>query len=238
MKKSNSTLKKIGKVLLAALLTIIVVLFGLFLVYDESVPQGENPKEADELAKRMLEAVHHEEYKNTRFIEWSFVGQHQYKWDKEQNLVEITWDNYEVQLNTRNNDASSVKKDGAELEGDARKEVIEQAVGFFNNDSFWLVAPHKVFDPGTERLLVPLENGEQGLLVRYTSGGSTPGDAYLWMFDEAGLPKSFKMWVSVIPIGGAEASWDNWTTTESGTLLPSSHKFFFLDMTLGDVKAY
>jgi len=61
MKKSNSTLKKIGKVLLAALLTIIVVLFGLFLVYDESVPQGENPKEADELAKRMLEAVHHEE---------------------------------------------------------------------------------------------------------------------------------------------------------------------------------
>lgn len=238
MKKASSTFKKIAKVLLGLLLTVLVVLVSVYFIYNEDIPQGGQPNKADELANKMLEAIHHQEYKNTRFIEWNFVGQHQYKWDKEKHLVDMTWDNYEVQLNTRNNSKSVVMKDGVKLKGNSKKEVIGKAVGFFNNDSFWLVAPHKVFDPGTERLLVPLENGEQGLLVRYTSGGSTPGDAYLWILDESGLPKAFKMWVSVIPLGGAEATWDSWTTTESGTLLPTSHKVFFLDMNLGKVKAY
>ena len=31
------------------------------------------------------------------------------------------------------------------------KELIKTAEKYFNNDSFWLVAPYKIFDSGTER---------------------------------------------------------------------------------------
>jgi hypothetical protein len=114
-------------------------------------------------------------------------------------------------------------------------ELIEQATTFFNNDSFWLVAPYKVFDEGTERRIATTKNGEEGLLITYTSGGTTPGDSYLWLLDESGKPKSFRMWVDILPIGGLEASWSDWTTTESGAQLPTFHKLLFIGLEMGDV---
>ncbi|MGS0527908.1 hypothetical protein ACU8V7_24695 [Zobellia nedashkovskayae] len=95
---------------------------------------------------------------------------------------------------------------------------------FFNNDSFWLVAPFKVFDSGTQRSLVTLEDGSNALMITYSSGGSTPGDSYLWHLGPNGLPESYQMWVSIIPIGGLKATWDDWKIMESGAFLPTSHK--------------
>ncbi|MEO1030456.1 MAG: hypothetical protein AAFX55_03575 [Bacteroidota bacterium] len=44
------------------------------------------------------------------------------------------------------------------------------------------------------------------------------------------------MWVDILPIDGLEATWDNWITTESGALLPTSHKLLVLDLDMGEVK--
>ena len=46
------------------------------------------------------------------------------------------------------------------------------------------------------------------------------------------------MWVSIIPIGGLEASWDEWKVMETTTYLPSKHDFLFLELEMGDLKAY
>ena len=108
----------------------------------------------------------------------------------------------------------------------------------FNNDSFWLVAPYKIFDEGTERSLVSLEDGSQALLVTYTSGGSTPGDSYLWLLNENEIPYAYKMWVKIIPVGGVEASWDHWTKMESGAYLPKSHKMGPITLSMGDVRGF
>ena len=89
-------------------------------------------------------------------------------------------------------------KDPSKSEG-ATPEIIQTAQHFFNNDSFWLVAPYKVFEQGVERRIVDYD-GKKPLLVTYTSGGSTPGDSYLWILDENGFPTSYKMWVSLIPL--------------------------------------
>jgi hypothetical protein len=116
------------------------------------------------------------------------------------------------------------------------QELIEKAITFFNNDSFWLVAPYKVFDEGTQRSLVTTKYGEQALLVTYTTGGSTPGDSYLWLLKDNGKPKSFRMWVDILPIGGLEASWSNWTKTESGAQLPTFHKMLLFGLEIDNIK--
>jgi hypothetical protein len=237
MKNIIPTLKKTGKILLGVILTLVVVLLCLFFIYDEKLPEGKQSVEADELASKMLKAVHHEAYKQTRYLEWTFVDQHHYNWDKKQQLVAVEWDDITVHLNIQNPDSSTVLVNDVEVNDDSRSEIIETAIGYFNNDSFWLSAPQKIFDPGTERRIVLLENGDKALLVSYTSGGNTPGDSYLWLLNESGLPYAFKMWVSVIPIGGIKATWGSWKTAESGALLPSNHKLLFLDITMGEVKA-
>ena len=116
------------------------------------------------------------------------------------------------------------------------KALIEKAITYFNNDSFWLVAPYKVFDAGVERRLVKTQNNKDALLVTYTTGGSTPGDSYLWLLDDNGKPTAFKMWTSILPIQGLEASWSDWTITESGAQLPSFHKLLILGLEIDDVK--
>ncbi|MDE0772437.1 MAG: hypothetical protein OSB25_09590 [Salibacteraceae bacterium] len=238
MKKTFSILKIIGKILLGLTVTVTAVLICLFFVYNEKLPEGKQSVEADELASKMLKAVHHEAYKQTRYLEWTFVGQHHYKWDKKQQLVAVEWDDFTVHLNIQNPDSSTVLVNDVEVNDDSRSEIIETAIGYFNNDSFWLSAPQKIFDPGTERRIVLLENGDKALLVSYTSGGNTPGDSYLWLLDESGLPSAFKIWVSIIPLGGVKATWESWITAESGALLPSNHKLLFLDISMGEVKAW
>ena len=135
-------------------------------------------------------------------------------------------------------DVEKVQVDGASVPASEKDDLIQKAVKMFNNDSFWLVAPYKVFDQGTKRSVVNLENGDKALLVTYTSGGSTPGDSYLWLLDENGLPYAFKMWVKIIPVGGIEASWDNWTKMESGAYLPQSHKLGPLTLSMGNIRGF
>ena len=230
-------LKKIGKILLGLLLSLVIIFSVVYFLYNEKLPKAEMSVEADLLAQKMLKAVHHDSYEKTQYIEWSFAGRHHYKWNKQRKLVEVKLDDKIVQLNLQSPDSSSVKVSNSEVSGSARSEIIEQAIAHFNNDSFWLVATHKVFDPGTERGVVALANGDEALLVTYTAGGSTQGDSYLWLLDETGLPVAFKMWVSIFPIGGVEATWESWQTAESGALFPSHHKFLFLDIPIEGIKA-
>jgi len=135
-------------------------------------------------------------------------------------------------------ESSVALKNGGQLMDSESKGIIEKAIDYFNNDSFWLVAPYKVFDAGVKRSIVPLSDGTNGLLVTYTKGGSTPGDSYLWMLQPNGFPKSFKMWVKIIPIGGIEATWDDWAVMESGAFLPKSHEMVPIKLMMGDVRAY
>lgn len=214
-----------------------LLFFGfLYLKYDEEIPTGVQGEQADILATKMLNALDHKAYKNTNYIEWTFENRHHYKWKKEENSCNVYWKNYKVDLNLLDQNKSKAYIHNFEVEGEQGNKLIKKAVKYFNNDSFWLVAPFKVFDDGTERRLVKQEDGSQALLVTYTSGGTTPGDSYLWLLDENFKPTSFKMWTSILPIDGLEASWNHWTTTESGAQLPTFHKLLFLGIELQDVK--
>ncbi len=236
-------MKKVLKILIKCIGILFVlgaVTFAiLYAIYNKSLPQGKSGIAADSLAHKMLKALNYDAYKDTRYVEWSFkADKHRYKWDKQLGVVRVEWDDYRVVLNLANPAKSSVFENDIQVTENSRTELIETAVSNFNNDSFWLVAPFKVFDSGTERSLVTLEDGSDGLLINYTSGGTTPGDSYLWKLGKNRMPESFQMWVEIIPIGGLEATWGDWQIMESGVFLPISHKLGPMDFKMGEVKAY
>jgi nicotinamide mononucleotide adenylyltransferase len=231
--------KKILRISLYLLLTIIGILLVSFValkvIYNEDVPHGETGKVADELAYQMLEAIHHKEFTQTTEIRWTFRGVNRYEWKLQEDVVEVYWKDHQVTLHTKSPEESEAYQNNKPIEGEKREEAIAYATKNFNNDSFWLVAPHKVFDEGTQRQLIE-EDNKQHLLVTYTSGGSTPGDSYLWELDENKMPIAMKMWVSIIPFDGVEAKWVDWQMTEGGFPLPQQRKFFGIKIPISEVE--
>jgi hypothetical protein len=228
-------MKKFFKILGSILFVFIAAGAIFYLAKNEPLPKGEQGKEADALAIKMLHALNYETYKNTETIAWNFRNEHFYKWNKQKNIVTVSWENNKVILHTNNPKKTKAFKHGKKVEN---TKIIKTATAFFNNDSFWLVAPYKVFDAGSERRIVNYK-GKDALLITYTSGGSTPGDSYLWILNENYQPTAFKMWTNIIPIGGLSATWTDWKNTESGIKLPTKHTLsvFGLEIYMGNVQA-
>jgi len=232
-------LKKIFKFLLKIVLGLLAFLLIGFivlkLVFNEDIPQGEKGAKADELGYAILEAINHKEFTEVKEIHWTFRGVNRYVWKLQQNAVDVFWDDYKVAYVTTYPQISFAWKDGKKLKGEELQKAIEYAGKNFNNDSFWVVAPHKIMDIGTERELIE-EEGKNKLLVRYTTGGTTPGDVYLWEVDENNKPIAFKMWVSIIPFDGIKAEWNDWKMTDGGFPLPYSKSMCGIEIPVSDLK--
>ena len=51
------------------------------------------------------------------------------------------------------------------------------------------------------------------------------------------MPKSWKLWVSIIPIKGVGFSWEDWKTTDSGVLIATKHNNPLINVNIENVKA-
>ncbi len=228
-------MKKFLKWLGILIFALVLVVFIVGLIANESKPTGTPSPEADALAQKMMNAVNSTAWDTTDVIQWTFKSMHDFIWDKPRNLVQVSWEDVKVLLNTKTISGKAFRN-GEELADDEARELIQKAWGYFCNDSFWLNAPIKAFDEGTTRSLVTLEDGREGLMVAYSSGGVTPGDAYVWILDENGLPTSYKMWVSIIPIGGMEFTWEAWETMSTGAKIATLHKSKILELDITNLK--
>ncbi|MBQ4819170.1 hypothetical protein [Aquimarina sp. MMG016] len=230
---------KILKILVLSIIALIIIaLATLYFSLNEKLPEGQSGAEADQFALKIQEAVQHDKYMETDYLQWTFRNKNHYLWNRKSNVVEVTIGEVMVKLDLNNPYKSSIYENGAMTVSTEDNTIIENALANFNNDSFWIVAPHKLFDPGVTRKLVTLEDGSKGLLVTYSSGGTTPGDSYLWKVDQNYLPTSYQMWVSIIPIGGIEATWEGWTTTESGAYLAPEHKLLGFGIPISNLRAW
>lgn len=179
----------------------------------EKRPTGEPTSQADALAQNMLNALNYENHKKTTYFRWDFGGRHNFFYDQQRNKAIINWKGNKVimQLDTQ---AGTAYADGVEVTGDKKQKLLDKAWAHWCNDSFWMFAPFKVFDPGTTRKIVKDEDGREGLMIEYLSGGVTPGDGYLWLLDDNYMPTGYKMWTSIIPVKGMYASWENYEEHE------------------------
>jgi hypothetical protein len=213
---------------------LIVLGFLSFLIADESIPRGERGPEAEALAEKMMKAVGAEAWKKIPYVAWSFRGEHHYVWDKKNHIAQVEWDDYTAVIDL-NKISGKAEKGGKLLEGEEASKTIRKAWSYWCNDSFWLNAPVKAMDPGTIRKIVREEDEMPKLLVQYETGGVTPGDAYLWILDENYLPQAYKMWVSIIPVGGVKATWADWQDFQ-GAKIATSHKLGPLEIPVENVK--
>ncbi|HKL02047.1 MAG TPA: hypothetical protein VJ911_00175 [Cryomorphaceae bacterium] len=222
------------KKILVFLAVLLLLVSAAGLIYHEEVPKGEKGERAEALTDKMWEAIGKNAWDSLPFISWTFNRQNNYVWDKRNHQGSIAWDDYLVKLDLNSLEGIAFKGD-KQLNGDAKKEAIDEAWKLWCNDSFWLNAPAKARDRGTERYFLK-RNGRDALLVQYTSGGVTPGDAYLWVLDENGLPEYYKMWVSIIPVGGVKATWAEWKEM-NGAMIATEHKIGPVNVGISDLKS-
>jgi hypothetical protein len=117
---------------------------------------------------------------------------------------------------------------GVELEGEALAKRLEEAFGAWTNDTYWLLAPYKLLDPGVSLKLAGQES-EGGktwdrLELGFDGVGLTPKDRYwMWVNRDTGL---VDRWDYVLK-GGDEPptswSWEGWA--DHGSIkLPNDHR--------------
>lgn len=226
---------KIIKYLSLILLILAIAAFVAIKYFSEEKPIGVSGSEADELADNMLQQLNIAAYDTISYINFEFFGGgHKYFWDKKNNMVIIRWDDNKVVLNTKSQESRSYVS-GNEVLGDDNQKLKDKAWSYWCNDSFWLVAPYKVYDAGTERKIVDVEEGAHGLMIEYLSGGVTPGDSYLWILDENYMPTGFKMWTQILPVKGLYTNWDEWNDY-NGAKLCITHKLAGKKVSMENVK--
>lgn len=227
----RKALKFIGIPLLLIIIGGVVYLWSL----NKPIPNATSGKQADSLARKMMSAVNKSAWDTTKIVQWTFIGKHDFIWDKQNHFVQVKWENNRVLLLSK--EAKGIAYvSNKEVSGEGREALIQTAWSHFCNDAFWLNAPTKAFDPGTSRSIVKNEDGSKSLMVKYSSGGVTPGDTYLWHLDKNGRPISWQMW-TFIPIDGLKVSWQNWSTLSSGAAFAQSHLLGPVDISISNAKS-
>jgi hypothetical protein len=210
------------------------IVFIGFLFLNEKKPKGETGAKAEALAQKIQKAIHYDAWDSTEVVTWTFANRNSFLWDKKRHWVKVNWKNYEALIRIDSVDGK-VWKNGQIITSDKkRQKLIKKGIYFWQNDSFWLNAPSKLYDKGTERRYVNYK-GRDALLITYKLGGTTPGDSYLWLVDKNGLPTHWKLWVKIIPIGGVKFTWEDWKTTETGAKIATLHKGI-MNLKITDVK--
>jgi hypothetical protein len=217
-------MKKALKIIGYLVLTLIVLLVVAFFSFNQKRPVGVKGEKAEALAQKMMQAVNKSAWDTTAHISWTTRDGKAWIWDKKRNFAQLEWKNNKVLLDINKISGKVWTDKIAITDPVAAQKLIQKAYESFINDAFWLNPVVKFYDDGVERSLVTLADGREGLLVSYTSGGVTPGDAYLWLADANGLPTAWQMWVKILPLGGLEFSWGDWITLPSGAKVATLHK--------------
>ena len=153
---------------------------------------------ATEVGKAMIEAMGGQSaWDHARYFRFDFtavrsgkkVASFSHYWDRwtgryrveGEDAHGVPWKAY-FNVNTKEGD---YWVNGARTEGDARSKGLEDAYGRFINDTYWLLAPWKVFDPGVNLEYVgevqdPGGHACDEIKLSFGNVGLTPKDIY-WM---------------------------------------------------------
>lgn len=108
-------------------------------------------------------------------------------WNRQTGDYRVEWgpsqDSTYVALFNVHDQAGQVYLNGEPVAAAENEEMLQQAYRGFINDTYWLLAPLKMLDPGVARTYVADSSGSGMEVVQlaFENVGLTPGDRY-WMF--------------------------------------------------------
>jgi len=212
-----------------------ILAIGGIIVASKPLPKGIEGEKAEELTDKMLASVNLPAWESIRYLSFKFRGNHTYVWDRWYDLVEVCHSDMRILINLKTLEGKAWDG-GRRLEGEEKREAIQKGWEKWCNDSFWLNPFVKVRDKGVIRSHVELDSGNDGLLVTFSQGGVTPGDSFMFELDETGLPISWRMWVSVLPIKGLKFDIEKWVLVD-GALIATRHRILSFGVGVEDVKS-
>jgi len=169
---------------------------------------------ADELAAAVMKASGGDVWPKVTHVKFSFVagnGARAHDWDVTKHTDTVTDNGKSMTTNTN----------GKNTDPDAKK-----AFAYWTNDTYWLMAPLKVMDPGVTRTIKPDETIDgkafHVLHLSFAKVGMTPSDQYnLFIDPESNLVRH---WDYIPAKGGSRRfSWDEYKDF-SGIKLSTEHK--------------
>ncbi|HSR49930.1 MAG TPA: DUF6503 family protein [Acidobacteriota bacterium] len=153
--------------------------------------QEEGGKDPQALADKLMEALGGQEaWNNTHYIRFNFFGNRLHYWDKWTGRHRVqgqTRDGDEfVVLHNINTREGQAWVNGQQVEGEEAQEWLERAYRMWINDTYWLVMPYKLKDPGVNLSYAGEEEVDgkmydKVLLTFNTGVGITSGDRY-WAY--------------------------------------------------------
>jgi len=165
------------------------------------VVAGDSAPEAVKLAERLMTALGGEEaWGATHFLRFRFADFRTHYWDK--------WSGrHRLELTSREGDAWVVLenvvsregrafKNGAEVSGEELAQALERAHAAWINDTYWLLMPYKLRDPG---VTLAWEGKEEIDGIAY--------DKVRLSFDHVGLTPGDRYWVYLNPETGLVDRW-------------------------------
>jgi len=188
---------------------------------------------ADSVAYRLLEAHGADALASARYLRFNFgvetpdgaqtIASH--FWDRTTGDYRVEWSSgpdssYVALVNMRDVTdgaaAGTVYLNGSALRGAAAEQARQTAYQRFINDTYWLLAPLKTFDPGVNRSYAADSSTAEHDVIRLTFGevGLTPGDRYwLYVSKETGRLEKWAFHLQGMP-EEAPAQPFNWTSYE------------------------
>lgn len=138
------------------------------------------------LANKVIEAHGGvQEYNQTRFIAWNFLGVRDLVWDKYTGLVRIdVVDKETTYIININEDTGSVKLNNKIIKDhDSLNNYIDKGKQIWVNDSYWLVFPFKLKDSGVRLSYIGQDTTLAGdkaevISLQFDSVGYTPQNKY------------------------------------------------------------
>ncbi len=158
---------------------------------------GAADAKAAQVADHLMQALGGKQaFDKVRYLRFRFAGFRNHHWDKWTGRHRVEFTNrggeHFVFLENVNTREGRGWKNGVELTGAEAKEGLERAYGTWINDTYWLLAPYKLRDPGVNLSYAGEETLDgkvyDKLHLTFDSVGLTPKDQYwMWVNRDTGL---------------------------------------------------
>ncbi len=165
-------------------------------------------EKAVELAKEVIDACGGQSaWENTKYIAWTFFNRRRLLWDKQNHLARIRYldGSFDAIVNLIDQ-TGVVSSKGKQLVGTELEAGLKKAYRHWINDSYWLVLPFKLLDPGVK--------------LKYTgervSRNEIPSEVIELTFEEVGVTPENKYEVYIGKQSNLIVQWNyfkNWTDT-------------------------